>query len=187
MKLSQGFHTKLKVSSPLSLALGIEGLAEILDIELSSPLPIEEVRLRLESERVEGLGIVDVQPLDRASARARVTAQEYLCRVPGDVDESALRRRAEELLSGPCLIVDRRTPGKPDRQVDIRPRIDTLAVQDHEIRMRLWVTDGASARPEEVLRALGLQDTINEGSLAVTRTQVELTRRDDLSALPAHG
>ncbi len=55
-----------------SLALGLVGRNEVLELELTAPLPADEVQRRLAGQCPPGLAIHAVKPIDsRASARVR--------------------------------------------------------------------------------------------------------------------
>ena len=52
---SQGFHPKPRMSFPAALAVGIEGLDEVMEIELAEALTAETVLERLTAQSVPGL------------------------------------------------------------------------------------------------------------------------------------
>src|SRR2546425_458428 len=67
---NEGFHPKPKMAFASALGLGIAGLQEIVEIELSEPMPPEEVQRRMASEAPAGLDVLSVEPMD-----AQTTAQ----------------------------------------------------------------------------------------------------------------
>ena len=52
--MSQGFHPKPKMSFPSALAVGIEGLDEVMELELAEPQSAEELLSRLCGRRGAG-------------------------------------------------------------------------------------------------------------------------------------
>lgn len=176
LRLTEGFHAKLKVSSPLSLAVGIEATEEIFDFELTHHVPESDVESLVRRESIPGLNIVSVTELSPTAA-SRVTAVEYTCLFQEGLNESEVSRRIEEILSGSSLMIERRVVGKPLRRIDIRPKIDSIAAAGNKLHMRLLVDDGSTVRPEEVLGALELGQQVRDGVVVITRTKLELGHR----------
>lgn len=185
IRFSEGFHPKPYLSSPLSLALGLIGLEEILDIELTEDLPVMLVRQRLEQASIAGLTVVGVTRVP-VKARARVIAAEYLCPLPPGTPMPGLRARVDELLATDSVILERRLPGKPIRSFDLRPLIENLQLTNEEFRFWLRVSPQGTARPEEILRAVGLAELLDQG-VVITRSRLRLDPLDDESAcVPIH-
>ena len=60
--------------------------------------------------------------------------------------------RARELLSQATLMRERR-----GKHYDLRPLIESLSVEENVLVMKLSARDGATGRPDEVLKALGVE------------------------------
>src|SRR5215467_8701258 len=58
---SEGFHPKPRFVFALSLSLGIVGCEEVVELELSEPVPAEEVHARLAAHTVPGLEVLSVR------------------------------------------------------------------------------------------------------------------------------
>lgn len=172
VRCSEGFHPKPRISSPLALALGIVGLEEIIEVELTQDFPLETIHDRLTQESVEGLTILAVSrhPLRE---RTEVVAVEYACPLPDGVPIAFVQERTDALLASPSYRLIRSIPGKPDREVDLRPAIDEIRIADREVTVRLRVVTGGTARIEEVLDALGLGAIVADGCV-LSRSRVEL-------------
>jgi radical SAM-linked protein len=177
LKLTEGFHAKLKVSSPLSLAVGLEATEEIFDFELTAYSPGTLVETLVREQSIPGLNIVSVTELSPTATSTRVAAVEYTCLFLEGMNESEVASRIEELLSGSSCLVERRQMGKPLRRIDIRPKMDSIAAAGNKLHMRLRVDDGSTVRPEEVLEALGLGQRVRDGIVVITRTRLELSHR----------
>ncbi|QDU63652.1 hypothetical protein Pan216_45330 [Planctomycetes bacterium Pan216] len=185
LRYSEGFHPKPRVSSPLSLGLGIEGRDEIIEVELAPMPPLESVDEALRRQAVPGLEIVSVTR-HPSKERARVTAVEYSLQLPPGTPSAPLRELATEALAASTLETHRRRPGKPDRTIDLRPWLLDLAVDDHQVRFRTAVTEKGTARPEEILSLLGLDHATEQGAVLV-RSRVELAEAPRHGAAPGHG
>ena len=64
---THGFHPQPRIVFALSLALGIEGAREVLELELTENLEPETLRDRLAAQAPPGLGIFDVRLLQAKS------------------------------------------------------------------------------------------------------------------------
>ncbi|NUQ65090.1 MAG: DUF2344 domain-containing protein [Pirellulales bacterium] len=166
--MSEGFHPKPRMSFPLALAVGIEGLDEVMELELAESCTAEELDRRLARHALPGLTFSSIEVLSPGDKKARIRSASYRIVVPPDRLAEATARVAE-LCSSPQWLVQRE--GKP-APVDFRPDLESLAVQDGVVSMRLCGREGG-AGPRDVLAALGLSD-LEEQGVCLTRTQVEL-------------
>ncbi len=175
---TQGFnpHPRLVFAQPLPL--GLIGGGETVDLELDESLTAAEVRDRLAAVAPPGLEILGVEPVD---LRAAVQPHAALYRLPlpaGRAD--SLTERAAELLAATECWVERTRP--QPRRLDVRPYLDALRVTPEYLELHLRITPNGSARPEEVLRLLGLDDLLEAGAV-LERVRLELN--DGLSAAGA--
>ncbi|MFO0944704.1 MAG: TIGR03936 family radical SAM-associated protein [Planctomycetota bacterium] len=172
VRASEGFNPRPRISCPLALALGVVGVEEIIEVEFTENLTLDEVQSRLARELVPGLEILSVTR-HPAKERTEVVMVEYACPFPTGFSRSAILEAREQLLASSDRKITRHIPGKPDRVVDIRPLILDILVLENEVRLRLRVIQGATARPEEILGALGMAHLPNEG-MVLARTRVLL-------------
>jgi len=173
---SQGFTPRPKIVFALALGLGIEGREEVVDIELSEPREPGDVLRRLAEAAPPGFEWIDIEPLPATAPAPRPVAVEYGFPVPMPRRREA-RAALASLMSGQCCFVTRRRPDREREQtIDLRPFvIDAELTDNGTLRARLRVSPEGSARPEELLEALGLRDLLDQGSV-LSRTHVELAR-----------
>jgi radical SAM-linked protein len=166
--LSQGFHPKPRMSFPAALAVGIEGLDEVMELELAEPCTAEELNQRLARHTLPGLRFSSVQLLPPGAKKAQVRSFCYQIPVPRE-------RRAEtaQRLGRVLAATDYPIPrvGK-STTVDLRPSLEELILHDGLLKMRLRYSEGGPG-PRDVLAALNLADLEQQGTW-LTRTQVEL-------------
>jgi radical SAM-linked protein len=169
---TQGFNPRPKVTFTLSLALGIEGRREVVEIDLAEPLEPAEVLSRLAAVSPPGLQWLEAEPATTPRA-AQAGAVAYRIDLPADRRTQAAVALAE-LLAAESRPYARR---RPDRTVelDLRPFLLDAAIDpEGALRFRLKVTNsGAAARPEDIVDVLGLGDLLREGTV-LARTDVEL-------------
>jgi len=171
MALSQGFNPRPKVVFALALGLGIEGLREVVELELAEPVPPQEVLRRLAAAAPPGLVFSEAEAVGPGRA-PQAEAVHYALDVPADRHD-ATRAALAALLASDRWPYTRR---RPDRTVviDLRPFVLGAVLDPGGVlRLHLKVTPGGSARSEEVIDALGLRDLL-EGGTILARTDVAL-------------
>jgi radical SAM-linked protein len=167
--MSQGFHPKPRMSFPSALAVGIEGLDEVMELELAQPYTAKELLARLAAHTLPGLVFRSVQVLSPESRKARLRAAWYRLPIPVP-RRAATAERAERLMAMASCPVRRAAKGT---QIDLRRCLEALTLQDGLLTMRLSLGGGPNAGPRDVLRALELDDLEQEG-ICLRRTTVEL-------------
>jgi radical SAM-linked protein len=175
LALSQGFTPRPRIVFALPLALGIEGCSEIVDLELLYSVDPADVLDALRRVAPEGLDLLEAQPLDPGSRPPRPIAVEYCLHVPEARRERA-RAALDSLLASTSRIVERCRPDSHRPQtIDLRPfLLEATLTDEGKLTARIRVTEGGSARPEELLESLGLRDLLDQGIYPV-RTGVELS------------
>jgi radical SAM-linked protein len=176
VRTSQGFHPHPRLVFALSLPLGVVGCREVVDLELNHPVAPAEVHARLQAQAPPGLEILQVEAVS-PRARAHVRGLSYAVMVPADRKAELADRIARVLAASSCP-VRRARPGKPTRTLDLRPFLRDLRVQDPgqgeaRLEMELRLTEAGTARPEEVLRLLGLEDLLQTSLLERTRLELD--------------
>jgi radical SAM-linked protein len=171
---TQGFNPRPRMWFALSLALGIVGDNEVLEIELTEPLAAEEVLTRLAAQAPPGISFLSSRSID---VRAGAHVRRAFYRLEIDVPPADLAARCAAVLAQPHIWAERQRP-KP-RRLDVRPFISELTPGTAGLSMALWITDNGAARPEEIISALGLGDDLPDGA-TIVRTDLELD--DEISA-----
>ena len=167
--MSEGFHPKPRMSYPSALALGIEGIDEVMELELAQEYSAEEVRQRLADAAIPGLSFPSVDILPPGVKKARLQSATYRIPVPRKL-HSEVSGRVEQLMKETSRLVQKLNKKS---QVDVRQSLKELGLQGDALEMRLGVSDQASASARDVLQTLGLAELEQDG-LLLTRTRVEL-------------
>ncbi len=169
LRMSEGFHPKPRIRFPSALALGIEGLDEVVELDVTAPIAAESARARLAAVVPDGLVIQRVEQFGPGAAKARIRATVYRFAVPA-ARRAAVARAMKDLETRETVTVQR-----PDRPtpVDVPLNLEHVVLEDDAVRFCFRETHRASARPRDVLRALGLEDLEQEGGY-LQRTAVEL-------------
>ncbi len=166
---TSGYHPKPKMVFALSLALGIVGCEEVLEVELEPQLTQQEIFDRLVGHTPPGLTIQRVQPID-AKTKARVCRVSYRILIP-DRYHTNLPSFMKTVWDSPEWWIERTRP--KIRKINLRPFLADLRFQENYLEMDLWVSPSGMARPEEVLQAMGIAEILEEG-MVFERTKLVL-------------
>ena len=163
VRMSQGFNPRPRFSLPAPLSVGIEGLNEVLEIDLTQEPPADELARGLEEQMPDGIEILEAEELE-PPAKARVESVSY--RATGDLPAGAVERctAAKEL----------RTTRSNGRTVDVRPYVTSLTRCDGGCEFEVLVTQAGSAKPSEIAAALCDGDANLVRRLSLTRAAVNL-------------
>jgi len=169
LAMSEGFHPKPRMSFPSALALGIAGLDEVMEVELAEPIPAEQILARLAAQAVPGLSFAAAEVLPPGAKKARLRSEVYQIPVPPDRC-AATQQRIGRLVHP----VAAETAENPSPEFDlVRQSLEQIGVEQGVLRFRLRAGRERSARPQQVLAALGLEDLLQTGT-PLTRTRVLL-------------
>ncbi|HHT9125171.1 MAG TPA: TIGR03936 family radical SAM-associated protein [Candidatus Brocadiia bacterium] len=182
IRMSEGFNPRPKISFPLALAVGIEGLDEVVEIELNEWMHPSTLLSQLRAQLPQGIEITTVELVSPGES---AQAEDVTCRIRLN-DMSVPQSKIDELLQRKEITVCREKDGRK-RYFNIRPSIMDIVTEqtcpeDGEstvsgadfIELRLKVISEGTARPEEVISALGLDREIDYRLLEITRTKVKL-------------
>jgi radical SAM-linked protein len=151
---TRGFNPRPRLTIPLPRNLGTETAGQLAQVDLATPCDAAELYPALADtmplaaplRRVIAPGPVRTALADSVTYEVDLTPAEA-AQVAG---------RIPEILDRATVTVQRESaPGRPTRPFDIRPFLERLEVDSGCLRMRLRV-EGRTARPSEVLTALGL-------------------------------
>jgi radical SAM-linked protein len=166
VRWSRGKAPKPRISIPYPLPVGVESFHDVLDVETEFLIHPEDVKDRLNRNLPEGVDVLSARRVP-AGERRTLSGLEYTVQGRGLPEP----RRLAEFVKTSTWTVERL---KKDRMlsVDIRPYVEVMSLT-HEDRMLLVlkVDQGRSTRPDEVLRALGL-DAATVAGLNIVRTGV---------------
>ncbi len=154
IRFSEGFTPRPAISFPLALGIGIESLDEIVELELTETLAPERIAKDLNRQLPEGVRILRAEAFDRKE-RISVESVEYEVQEPPAPED--LASRVADLMGRAAVTVDRER-GEDSKPVDIRPYLLDIRQEDGRIVMKIRVTPTGSARPHEVLGALGIPE-----------------------------
>ncbi len=192
-KSTAGFHPTPRYVFALSLSLGVVGCDEVVELELTEQRDSDELLAALNAQAPTGLVFTSVKPVPmKATAMPRRVVYEMSLpaeRVP------EIEAAATALMAEPKVWVERLKPSP--KRLNIRPYFRGVSVERQPtppapfpsgrgaggvgwplLRLDLWVTQTGSARVDELLHLLRIEDLIDTGAV-LSRTVVEI--RDEIT------
>lgn len=175
---SEGFNPHPRLSFAAPLPVGAEGLAELVDVETTVPVPAGELAGRLNATLPRGLKVREVTEVAESapSLMAVLDSAGYIVQVDSPDRPGTLEGAVGSFLALDRIEVTRRGKDKREKIYDIRPGIIDLKILpvdgDLTLQLRLKTGSVMNVRPEEAveafLRHAGLD--VDRADLRVTRT-----------------
>ena len=170
LRMTEGYNPHPVIAFPTALGLGIESLDEILEFELTSWTSPKGIEKLLGEQLPEGVTVATAEAFDRKQ-RSFVNFVEYEASCPGQFEGLADRIRAFLALKE-CPV--ERVSDKGSKTVEIRQYVMALDAESDRLYLRIRVTDQGTAKPEEVLRSIGIR--VDE-TVRVRKTYTEVAVR----------
>ena len=171
--MSEGFHKRPRINFPSALAVGIEGLDEIVELELRNERDPADLSASLDAHAPPGLAIVAIEPMPEGAKFSQPASAVYEIRLPAD-RASAVRESVARLRPAASHPVEALTATPEASSVEPLPAtVEGLDVVDDVLRMNLRLGEAGAVRPRDLLARLGLGDLESLG-LPLVRTRVEV-------------
>ncbi len=170
LRMTEGYNPHPVISFPTALGLGIESLDEVMEFELSGWTAPRQIEKALGGQLPEGLAVLSAEAFDRKQ-RSYVDYVEYEADCPGRAE--GLGERIAAFLGRKEVPVER-VSDKGAKTVEIRQYVMAADHDGDRVLLRVRVTDQGTARPDEVLRAIGI--TVDE-TVRVRKTYTEVAIR----------
>jgi radical SAM-linked protein len=151
---SQGFSPHTLLSFAMPLPVGIAGENELAGLELAVEWDPLAVYKALSRQLPPELGVVGVQMMQKSkrSVFADLAGADYRAEIAG-IDAETLQQAIRDLQAEREWVVHRTTKSK-DMDLDLKPRVYDLKVQEQALVMRLGLGQENLAKPEELLEVL---------------------------------
>jgi len=165
LKYSQGFNPRPRMHFAAPLPVGCGSAADLLDLSLDEPWAPQRLRDAITGVTPENLIVLDVTAVDvRAKSLSDLLQEAEYSVWLQEVDEAELAETLEAFLRKEEILMPKRGRKYRGRFYDLRPLVKSLSLDPATpspwlgLRMRVTARPGATGRPDEVLRALGLVD-----------------------------
>lgn len=156
---SQGFNPRPKINLAAALPLGFTSECEIVEFWLDDSTQLTEIESTLREAAPPGIMVQTIEEVEAKKPKIPnlVDSADYMIILLDSTPNIDLR--VSEILSSDSLPRERR--GKP---YDLRPLIEYIRVippidGNRGLEMRLAIRAGATGRPEEIIREMGIDPT----------------------------
>jgi radical SAM-linked protein len=175
VKYSEGFHPQPKMQLAVPLPLGFKGKEELIDIWFSDDILKEDISDRLQKMLPEGLDITFIEevPENQKALNGLVESAKYeVTLLDPKIRFDFLENSIQNLISKKEIIRERNK-----KRYDLRPLVLSMELSKSDnnlslITMLLLARSGASGRPDEVVKELG----IDPGFCEIERTLINFNR-----------
>lgn len=152
---SQGFNPRLKLTFSLPLSIGTQSECEFFDIRLVEPMPLSEVKDRINENLTEEMRIDEVYESGRKFSEIGWAMYDIFMKSK-EVNETTAEKLIA-LYSNPLVVTKRSKSG--DKEVDIAPYIDLHGAEYTDGGLNLRVLLSADSmnylNPEYLIKAAG--------------------------------
>ena len=160
---TQGFNPHIYITFALPLALGTEGICESLDTKLTEDISFDEICERLNSALPRDIRVLSAaEPVYK---NTDIEKSEYELRISTDWD------KLSEFFAQEKIITEKKTK-KGISEVDLKPVIEIVEMNDGFIRMRLPSGTQTNINANLVFEAFEKQYNIEIDTLNIKRTAV---------------
>jgi len=165
LKYSQGFSPRPRMHFAAPLPVGCGCGADLLDLSLDEPWTSQALRDAIAGVTPQNLVVLDVTAVDiRATSLSDLLQEAEYSVWLQQVDEAELAETVAAFLEKDEILMPKRGRKYRGKFYDLRPLVKSLTLDPATpspwlgLRMRVMARPGATGRPDEVLRALGLAD-----------------------------
>jgi radical SAM-linked protein len=156
---SEGFNPQPRMSFAAALPVGCTSDHEELDMVLSRPCAIDEVKAQLDQALPLGIKVISIEEvaLNAPALQMQLQAAEFEITVEGEDAIGLLPERVAQFSAATEVMRDRR-----GKVYNLRPLVQALAIEPDRtdraavIRSRLQANEAGTGRPDELAAALGL-------------------------------
>jgi len=175
LRFTEGFNPHPHISFPTALGIGIESLDEIAEVELTSWIAPKQIEIRINMQMPEGIKIKSVEPFDRKN-RSVIEFVEYDAKFLKPMQDflKGINTRIDNFLKTPEVILERQSD-KGTKLIDVRKYALAITLNGDTISLKIKITDSGTAKPEEVLKALGIE--VPSPDIRITKARTEIGRR----------
>lgn len=151
---SEGFSPHMIMSFAAPLGVGITSVGEYFDMELRETVPTAEIERRLNETMVSGIQVISARRVEdgkASKAMSLVAAADYLVEFrEGREPEAGWQEHLLEFYRQDSIMVLKKTK-KNEKEIDIKPLIYRLELQDNKIFLTLASASANYTKPELVL------------------------------------
>jgi radical SAM-linked protein len=164
---SQGFHPHPRFSFATATSVGVESVAEYMDMFVDDGIPAEEVQRRLNGVLPEGLKILEVAQVDVKSPSLSTLIDKTRYRITfNECDTELLSDLCVQFMAHTEFVIQRKKKGEI-QSIDLRGEVATLAVTGSSVDLI-----AGRGKPVEFARAISGNDTLQADDIRIEKLEV---------------
>lgn len=171
LAFSEGFNPRPRLSFPSALGLGIESEDEVLFLHLAQWMRPVEITQRLADQLIEGIKVTQIEPV---AAGQIPTCFEVTYKITWHRATRPAAEVIKKLLDQPDVFITRFKP-QGSKQINIRPYLKGISIQDNEFTLVAHVTPQGTVRAEEIIPLLGLAGSLAQGDCSIRKLRTNFT------------
>ena len=153
---SEGFSPHMIMSFAAPLGVGVTSTAEYFDMEINTPISGKEAVKRLNEVMVEGMEVKSFRKIPDGKANAAmalVAAADYYVEFrEGMEPETDWKNKIGDFIGQSEILIVKKTK-KNEKEVDIRPYIYEMRLEENRIFLKLAAGSVKNTKPELVMEA----------------------------------
>ena len=106
LAFSQGFHPKPRISFPSALALGIEALEEIVELEVIGEFRLEQIEADIRQEMPAGMELIELSSPAHGLGKAKEIGASYRVQISAE-QRAQIAAKIEQLLGQTMIEISR--------------------------------------------------------------------------------
>jgi radical SAM-linked protein len=164
---SQGFHPHPRFSFGTATSVGVESLAEYMDMFVAAGITAREVQDRLNAVLPEGLRILESEEIDAKSPSIStlIYATHYRITLSG-IDPNELLKQCVQFLAHNAFVIQRTKKGET-RAIDLRGETVSLTVEGQTVSLV-----AKRGKPLEFMKAITGNEALNGDDIQVDKLEV---------------
>jgi radical SAM-linked protein len=164
---SQGFHPHPRFSFATATSVGVESVAEYIDMFVEDGIPAEEVQRKLNTVFPEGLKILEAVQVDIKAASLSTLIDKTRYRITfNGIDPEHLSELCAQFMAHTELVIHRKKKGEV-QSLDLRGEVTALNVTGLTINMV-----AGRGKPIEFARAILRNDTLQADEIRIEKLEV---------------
>jgi radical SAM-linked protein len=164
---SQGFHPHPRFSFATATSVGVESVAEYMDMFVEDGIPAEEVQRRLNAVLPAGLKILDAEQVDVKSPSLSTLIGKTRYRITfNEACAERLPEQCVQFMAHAEFVIQRKKKGEV-QSVDLRGEVATLNVEGAVVELV-----AGRGKPVEFARAITGNDTLQADDIRIEKMEV---------------
>ncbi len=173
LAFSQGFHPKPRISFPSALALGVEALDELVELEIVGAFELSDIEQDIRRQLPAGMVLLSIESPRAEEGKAKVAGFTFRLPLPAAFRESVAEKIAA-IMQQPEFEVKREKKSIVCSTRD--PHFD-IRLHQNSLEFKLPNLNQGSIKASELLAELGIGHLLEEG-LVLQRTKVHLVDQE---------